>query len=174
VISALPLPPEEQSHLYDSDATPIDRFAGKWRPLSNFAPAVFDLDGIRWVTSEHAFNGLKTLDPAQRAWVAKAKDPQEAKQRGQAVVLQPRWDDVVRYTTMKRVLHAKFTAHPARVDFLLSTGMALLVEGTRWHDDHWGNCTCGRPACQPLGQNHLGRALMRLRLELRSGVPTGR
>jgi ribA/ribD-fused uncharacterized protein len=163
----LPVPPADEAHLYDPQVPPIGRFAGPWRPLSNFAPAVFDLDGLRFVTSEQAFNALKTLDPKQRAWVAAAKDAQQAKERGQKVTLQPRWDDVVRYTTMRRVLRAKFAAHPARVEFLLSTGMALLVEGNTWHDQHWGDCLCGRLACQRVGENHLGRALMRLRAELR-------
>lgn len=58
----------------------------------------------------------------------------------------------------------KFTAHPARVAALLSTGEATLVEGNRHHDQHWGICVCKRHHGQ--GENHLGRLLMALRAEL--------
>lgn len=152
--------------LYDPTVPAIDRFAGRWFFLSNFQPAVFDLEGIRWSSTEAAFNGLKTLDPEQRAWVAAAGSPAEAKRRGRRVTLRPRWDQDIRFRVMADVLEAKFTAHPARRDALLSTGTAELVEGTTWHDQTWGNCTCGRPACARPGLNHLGRLLMELRVDL--------
>lgn len=159
------MPPLAERHLYDPAVPPITQFRGAWRPLSNFAPAVFTLDGLRFATSEHAFNALKTLDPKERVLVASAPTPGEAKQRGRRVTLQPGWDETVRFEVMDRVLRAKFTAHPARVEFLLSTGRALLVEGVSWHDLIWGCCSC--PQHNGAGENHLGRALMRLRHELR-------
>lgn len=80
--------------------------------------------------------------------------------------LRPDWDNI-RYQVMEQVLWAKFTCHPGRIEALLSTEDALLVEGNHWHDQHWGCCMCGREKCAEPGQNHLGRLLMELRDELR-------
>jgi predicted NAD-dependent protein-ADP-ribosyltransferase YbiA (DUF1768 family) len=41
-----------------------------------------------------------------------------------------------------------------------------LVERNHWHDNFWGDCTCGAPACTATGRNALGRALMRVRAEV--------
>lgn len=47
---------------------PIDRFEGGNHFLSNYheVPGGFHFEGIRWPTSEHTFNGLKTFDPKDR------------------------------------------------------------------------------------------------------------
>jgi ribA/ribD-fused uncharacterized protein len=120
---------------------------------------------MRYATAEHAFNAGKTLYPSHRQWIAGAPSPGEAKKRGQRVALRPDWDVRVRYEVMAEVLRAKFTG-PGPVAALLSTGDAMLVEGNRWHDQHWGDCRCGRPACRETGENHLGRMLMERRAEL--------
>lgn len=164
--STFPLPPAHEEHLYDPTQPPIDSFSGQWRFLSNFFPAHLTLHGIDWPSSEHAFNGLKSLDQQDRLFVAAAPNPRVAKQRGQKVTLRPNWDTEARYQVMDEVLNAKFTANSRRISALLSTGSALLVEGNTWHDNHWGDCRCQRPSCAPLGENHLGRALMRLRYRL--------
>lgn len=165
-----PLPPPDEAHLYDPAVPPILGFSGKYRFLSNYFPAQFWLHGTLWLTSEASFNALKTLDPTERQWVAEATTPGEAKRRGNdrtgRITLRPDWDDVARFVAMDESLYAKFTANLARTEALLSTGRALLVEGTTWHDNFWGNCVCGRSACAQPGQNHLGRALMRLRYDL--------
>jgi len=162
-------PPSDEAYLYDLELAPITEFAGPWSFLSNFHRAVLDWEGQRYPTSEHAFNAGKSLDPKVRAWIAAAPKPREAKTRGNnrnRCLLRPDWDTRVRYQVMTEVLLAKFTAHPARRDALLSTGRRLLIEGNRWDDQHWGTCLCGRPACLPDGLNHLGRTLMRIRFRL--------
>lgn len=169
-LADLPLPPVEEDHLWDPTLEPIIWFRGPHRFLSNYMPAPFYADGRLWKSSEHRFNALKSLDPAEQEWVASAPDPAEAKKRGNnrtgRITLRPEWDTRVRYDVMAETLHHKFSAHPGRVQALLNTGGALLVEGTAWHDQFWGTCFCGRPACAPPGQNHLGRSLMRLRYTL--------
>ena len=141
----------------------IDDFRGRWAFLSNFHPARLEWEGIRYPTSEHAFNAGKTLDMDRRAWIASAGTPREAKRRGRSVELRPGWDERVRFDVMAEVLRAKFCT-PGRVDALLSTGAAHLIEGNTWHDNVWGDCHC--PKCAGKGQNHLGRLLMELRTEL--------
>lgn len=144
----------------------IGDFRGRWAFLSNFHPAVLTWSGITYPSSEHAFNAGKTLDPDRRRWIAAAPTPREAKRRGRSVDLRPEWDEKVRYQVMTEVLHAKFGCHPARIEALLSTGDAQLVEGNTWHDNVWGDCRCGRGACTTQGANHLGRLLMKLRTNL--------
>jgi ribA/ribD-fused uncharacterized protein len=84
------------------------------------------------------------------------------------VDLRPGWDETVRFEVMAAVLRAKFGHHPGRVEALLSTGAAVLVEGNTWHDQTWGDCRCGRAACAERGANHLGRLLMELRNQLQA------
>ena len=149
-----------------TDAQPaITAFRGPWSFLSNFHPAVLTWEGVTYPTSEHAFNAGKTLEPDLRRWIAGADTPKEAKRRGHQVRLRDRWDEEVRYRVMAEVLRAKFTADPRRMTALLSTGTAELVEGTTWHDQHWGICICARH--NGAGENHLGRILMELRADLR-------
>jgi ribA/ribD-fused uncharacterized protein len=142
----------------------ITRFCDQWAFLSNFHPAPLEWEGLHYPTSEHAFNAGKTVEPDLRRWIAAAVTPREAKRRGHQVRLRDRWDEEVRYQVMREVLRAKFTAWPGRVTCLLETSPAQLVEGTTWHDTHWGICVCSRHAGQ--GENHLGRMLMELRTEL--------
>lgn len=144
----------------------INTFVGRWAFLSNFAPAPLVWEQIAYPTSEHAFNAGKSLDMGERLWIAAARTPGEAKQRGRSVRLRPHWDERVRYEVMAEVLRAKF-ADPGLRAQLLATGEARLVEGCRHHDQHWGDCFCGRAACAGPGENHLGRLLMELRAELR-------
>ncbi len=146
----------------------IMQFRGAWAFLSNFQPAVLDWEGITYPTSEHAFNAGKTTDEDARRWIAVAPTPREAKRRGRAVQLRPGWDERVRFEVMADVLRAKFACRPERVAALVGTGDAVLVEGNTWHDNVWGDCHCGRPACAGAGANHLGRLLMELRAELAS------
>lgn len=158
--------------LYNPDAPVIDSFTGQWGFLSNFHPAPLAWEGMDYATSEHAFNAGKTLDRAQREWVQSAPKPRIAKERGQKVTLRDGWNERVRYDVMAQVLRAKFLCDPRRVQALLSTGASLLVEGTQWHDQHWGDCRCGRATCAEPGQNHLGRHLMALRSEIRANRRT--
>jgi ribA/ribD-fused uncharacterized protein len=147
----------------------ITQFRGAWAFLSNFHPAVLTWEGVTYPTSEHAFNAGKTLDRAERWRISLAATPKEAKALGRSVKLRPLWDTSVRYEVMREVLWAKFTCHPLRINALLGTGDAELIEGNTWHDQHWGDCSCGLPKCAEPGANHLGRLLMELRNQLVRG-----
>ena len=67
---------------------------------------------------------------------------------------------------MRKFLCKKF-AIPELRQKLLDTGDAYLIEGTTWHDNYWGICTCDR--CGGRGQNKLGQLLMEIRKEIRDG-----
>lgn len=143
----------------------IDRFAGPYAGLSNFAAHHVVLDGVEYPSREAAFNAYKTLDPAERELVRAAADPRSAKAVGRRVTLRPGWDEAVRYEVMRSVVHAA-TLNPETRALLLSTGDALLIGGTTWHDQVWGQCSCEEHRRWP-GANRLGRTLMAERAWLR-------
>lgn len=162
-----------QARELDDPALLVDRFAGRFDFLSNFYRVPVLLDGVVYPSSEHAFNALKTDDPAQRETVRTASTPARAKAAGRRVSLRvpaAEWDAHLRFEVMREVVRAKFTDPDLRAA-LLSTGDALLIEGTgdqrhAWHDQVWGQCYCAkhRPWA---GGNHLGRTLMAERARVR-------
>ena len=64
-----------------------------------------------------------------------------------------------RLEVMLKLLRLKF-ADPALAGRLLATGDTELVEGNHWGDRYWG-------VSGGIGENHLGKLLMQVRLELR-------
>ncbi len=140
---------------------PIDHFVGEYDFLSNFYPSDVWLDGECYRTVEHAYQAAKTLDPAARKRIQIRQRPGDAKRLGQSVEMRPDWDDVKR-DVMGMLLRQKFSPAMGLDDRLLATGDAELIEGNWWNDRYWG-------VCDGEGENHLGKLLMQIRLEL-SGV----
>ena len=139
----------------------IDKFEGKYEFLSNFADSPFEFEGITYPTNEHFFQAMKTKDLSQRMMIAFADTPGQAKRAGRRVALRKDWEQV-KVDVMKQGLRLKFDSNPDLKEQLLATGNATLIEGTLWHDNEWGNCTC--PQCVNIpGKNLLGKALMELR-----------
>jgi len=136
----------------------IERFTGQHSFLSNFHPVVVELDGMTFPSVEHAFQAAKSLDPVDRARLARALTPGHAKRLGRTLPLPPEWD-TLRLEVMARLLAQKFRT-PYLRRALLATGDAHLEEGNTWGDRFWGTCN-GE------GANHLGRMLMAVRAQLR-------
>lgn len=62
---------------------------------------------------------------------------------------------------MERLLLKKFdNNHPQPQQMLLSTGDEELIEGNYWKDTYWG-------VCNGVGENHLGKLLMKIREKLK-------
>lgn len=142
----------------------IDFFDGEYAFLSNFYNASCIFEGKFYPTVEHAFQAAKSLDHAERDWIAAAGTPGLAKRLGRRVNLRPDWEKI-KSDVMEECLHSKFT-DPTLKQKLLATGDEELVEGNYWHDNCWGNCTCEQCANKP-GENRLGKLLMEIRKELR-------
>lgn len=140
----------------------INQFTGKYFFLSNFAPSLLTVDEITYPTVEHAFQAMKTLDPAERAQIAAVATPAAAKWAGRKVALREDWEQV-KVEIMEELVRQKFS-DPAYADQLRATGEEELVEGNTWNDRFWG-------VCRGQGQNHLGKILMRVREELRRTTP---
>lgn len=132
---------------------------GEYAAFSNFYPARFELDGMKWACSEQAFMYFKSDDPDYQKKVRKTPDPFEVKALGRTATLKPNWDGI-KYNIMVRVLEAKFGQNPELKELLLSTGERPIHEDCR--DPWWG----GGPNF-PGGRDLLGKALKEVRKKLR-------
>lgn len=114
----------------------IDRFIGEYRFLSNFGECVpFEHDGIRYTTSEHFYQAMKTLDLKERLKISQLPTPGQAKRAGAALTLRPDWN-IVREDMMRLALKYKFRLDTDNGDQLLATGDKKLVEGNTWNDTY--------------------------------------
>jgi ribA/ribD-fused uncharacterized protein len=136
----------------------IDSFKGEYEWLSNFYHHPLEFHGETWISAEHAYQAMKTLDFNEREHIRKAPHAGVAKKLGRSVTLRPDWEDV-KLQMMLTILQAKFR-DPVLREKLLATGDAELIEGNWWGDTFWG-------VCRGKGQNQLGRLLMSLRELLR-------
>jgi hypothetical protein len=139
----------------------IDSFRGKYRFLSNFFPALCNYEGIVYPTVEHGYQAAKSLDPVVRQTVMKALTAQEAKHMGRSIALRSDWESV-KLGVMEDLLRLKF-ANREVANLLLLTGSEELVEGNWWGDTFWG-------VCHGIGENHLGRLLMKIREDIKLGL----
>jgi ribA/ribD-fused uncharacterized protein len=134
-------------------------FAPQYHFLSNAAPAPVWLDQVLYAHVDVAYQAAKSDDPDTRAWIRDAPTVRQVWWRGRTVKLPDDWDER-RVAIMQKLLHQKFTQHPALQARLLATGEAVLVyESRRACDTFWGTCE-GR------GENILGVLLMELRTTL--------
>jgi ribA/ribD-fused uncharacterized protein len=135
----------------------IESFHGEYRFLSNFWPAIVEMDGIIYPTVEHAYQAAKTFDQSARLKIQALREPGNAKRAGRRVSLRPDWE-AVKLDVMLSLLRSKFT-EKSLADKLLATGEYELLEGNEWGDTFWG-------VCRGIGHNHLGKLLMQVRKEL--------
>lgn len=155
----------------------FDDFDGSqpFEALSNFyigKPIRIREFGDRFMTGEHAFAALKAFRDGQKTEeyrdIRDARSPGEAKYLGQKCRLRQDWE-AVKYDVMMAVLRAKFTLDREEGNILLTTGDALLIEGTFWDDEVWGVAlgNVESPFVAP-GRNWLGTMLMARRAELKA------
>lgn len=146
----------------------ITSFRGEYGFLSNFAAAKVVFEGDNYPSVEHAFQAAKALNRDERTTFmlhhGYTRTAAEAKRAGRKLLLRPDWEDV-RLDVMLTCLRSKFSQEPFKSK-LLATGTRALVEGNTWGDRFWGACVGG---AGPLlvGENHLGKLLMRVREELK-------
>lgn len=141
----------------------IDKFDGKYSFLSNFYKCHIMYEGLHFSSTEAAFQAMKTLNDIERHKFENLS-PSDAKKLGRHITLRPDWESV-KDQIMLDILRIKFS-DPDLKEKLLSTGDSELIEGTTWHDNYWGNCSCSK--CKDkIGNNMLGKLLMQVREECR-------
>jgi ribA/ribD-fused uncharacterized protein len=139
----------------------IAAFQGPYRFLSNFWPATVEFEGLTYPTVEHAYQSAKTLDRAERRRIAALPTPSDAKKAGRALPLRSDWE-AVKFDVMEQCVRYKFTHNAELRSALIATGDAYLEEGNDWGDRVWG-------VYQGVGENRLGRILMKVRADMSRG-----
>jgi hypothetical protein len=119
---------------------------------------------------EREYQAAKTLDKEWYSRILQCTKPfgsNGSKELGRQAPQRADWEEI-KYQTMCRHVIQKFIDHPTLAQQLLATGDAYITESNEWHDNIWGNCTCGRPECSTPGTNWLGHILMTTREALRN------
>lgn len=125
------------------------------------------------MTSEHAFQAMKSLDPRVQREIRLKDSPGKAAFLGRRINLRPDWNNtvtgsdlallpsvLVKDEIMFEVVLAKFQQNPGPRNILIGTGNAMLIEEAV-SDPYWGE------GCSKNGLNKLGQILMRVREQLR-------
>ena len=152
----------------------INSFRGRYYFLSNFYPCKIEHKGITYPSVEHYYVALKVTQmqfidgvyytaPDFRELIARIPDAGDVKKLGSRVKVRQDWEEK-KLDFMNWGIREKFK-DPKLCEMLLDTGNLELIEGNFWHDVFWGQCSC--PKCNSIGENHLGKILMKIREELR-------
>lgn len=138
----------------------IDRFMDEYAFLSNFAPCKIEYGGRTFPTVENAYQSAKC---AVEADIDKFQyiSAGDAKRLGRKVLLREDWE-MVKLSVMEDLLRRKFSNIKFK-ELLLDTGDVTLIEGNTWNDTFWG-------ICNGVGENNLGKLLMKIRDEIRKGI----
>lgn len=134
--------------------------------FSNFEECSVAVFGRIFNSAEAAYQSQKSTDDSEIEKFT-TMTAREAKKAGKTINLRPDWEEV-KLDVMHEACFAKFSQNDNLKELLLSTGDEEIIENTTaWHDNVWGNCDC--PKCiDKIGQNLLGKTLMRVREELRN------
>lgn len=141
--------------------TAIMSFRGEYLFLSNFYEGkVFTYKGLKFNNTEAPFHAEKCWSRAKEFEMIR---PMQSKRLGRRVLMRKDWEQI-KDRVMYDVCYAKFTQDPVLKAKLLATGNRELVEGNTHGDRCWG-MTCSNGVW--IGENRLGKVLMKLRDDLR-------
>jgi ribA/ribD-fused uncharacterized protein len=144
--------------------------------LSNFYPAEVIYLGVKYPSSEHAYMSAKSdeeliIDGKTYKWkyycTLPTVKPGKIKGESRYLTLPSNWDEI-KVQIMYECLISKFSniANLKLREKLLATGNQNIQEGN-WHGDQfWGVDLRNAPN---IGENNLGRLLMRIRDEIIGG-----
>ena len=126
--------------------------------LSNMHLCRVHMYGVWYNSVENAYQASKCADPADRVQFQNL-NPYAAKQAGKSVNIRPDFNGL-RLVFMEELLRRKFSdLNPVLKQKLIDTGDIELVEVNNWNDFFYGEC-------RGIGDNHLGKLLMKIRQEL--------
>lgn len=135
----------------------IDSFTDEYFFLSNFYLHEITYEGIRYPSTEHAYQAAKTVNRDKRMDCLTMTAGQ-SKRWGKTLELRPNWNNL-RLTVMADIIGQKFHVDSPLAVKLVETWPHELVEGNHWNDTFWG-------VCRGVGDNWLGRILMNHRIFL--------
>lgn len=132
----------------------ISGFRGEWNFLSNFYKTDVLFDGQIYPSAEHAYQAAKTLNLDLRKKFLKLSSS-EAKSFGRTFKVREDWEEV-KLKIMYEIVLDKFTRNDYMTFKLAKTVGYYIEEENYWGDTFWG-------ICKGVGQNNLGKILMRVR-----------
>lgn len=129
--------------------------------LSNMHRASFVRRGVYWETSEHFYQSFKSSDRTIQNRIRDMDSPYATKNFTNKDEFETRADwNRIKLSVMAVATYYKYTYNPELRAKLLATGDCLIEEGNTWNDTYWG-------ICRGVGENNLGKLLMKLRSALR-------
>jgi hypothetical protein len=143
----------------------IKSFRGEFGFLSNMHSCPVEYEGIKYPSSEHAYQAARYPHAITRECISRLDSPVKAKhfKRDNPIIQMDPDFNKHKLFIMKRILDYKFKNNAELARQLMATMPEQLIESGWWHDGFWGTCTCGK--CAP-GQNNLGKLLMQVRSEI--------
>lgn len=138
------------------------------RWLSNMTPVLITFRGKTYPSVEHAYMSAKIDDEKWRIFCTSTErtSGQIKKLTQQALLLSPLVDnwETEKLIVMEECLREKFKQEPFKTK-LIETGNQNIQEGNHWNDTFWGVDLKVSPN---VGENHLGRLIMKIRDEFRN------
>jgi ribA/ribD-fused uncharacterized protein len=147
---------KERDYIIQNDHV-VKGFFGHYRFLSNFEVGDVVYEGVKYPSSENAYQAAKSLDPEIRKQFLNIT-PSESKKLGRKIEYRTDWEEV-KYKVMYDIVYDKFWRNPYLREMLIETGERYLEETNHWKDQIWG-------VCNGVGTNWLGKILMDVRTEL--------
>ena len=147
------LPQNLSTHTVSSMQSPTHYgFFGELNPLSNFHPAVFNYEGLTYISSEQLIQAMKAKfcdNQDSLGRIMASKSPLECKILGKGIknCNISNWNRSAKELCYPGIL-AKFQQNPGLAVFLKNTGNKTIVECC--YDDTWGN---GLPLSNPMCVN---------------------
>lgn len=139
----------------------IKEFKDEFAFLSNFIAAKVIFNNITFATVENAYQAAKCKFPEDMSEFINITSGQ-AKRKGKRVVIRDDWENV-KLTIMEDLVRQKFNQEPFKT-LLINTNDLVIQEGNSWNDTFWGiDLKTG------IGQNHLGKILMKIREGFKNG-----
>ncbi len=137
----------------------INSFDGEYDFLSNFYECPINWKGKTYRNSESIYQSCKVYRVFDKFLYDFTKmSGSQAKKIIRKIEVRPDWNNI-KLDLMYKICQEKFYQNPDIAQKLMDTGDAILIEGNYWNDTYWG-------ICNGVGQNHLGKILMKIRSEL--------
>lgn len=133
-------------------------YKGKWvyNWFSNMEIDPITIDGITYPAVENYYQGMKSGHPKILKLFSEMT-PSKAKFNGRHLDLREDWEQV-KFEVMEKALRIKFA--PGTIWYArLEMEEGEIVETNNWNDKFWGKTLDG------IGENHLGKILMKIRDE---------
>ncbi len=141
------------------ETEPITFYAGGFNCFSNMAAFAVEIDGVLFMTSEHAYQSARFSDESIKEKIKNTRSALDAKLiAGENKELElPNWYEI-NLSVMESIVRSKLQQHPYIQKKLIESGEREIFEAS--DDSFWG---WGK---DKNGRNELGKIWMKLRKDI--------